>query len=49
MIQTPFSYTYSVLGAGVWLLLVVLITAAACYVPARSAAQLTIRESLAYE
>jgi putative ABC transport system permease protein len=49
MIQTPLTFTFSAAGVLIWLALVVGLTSAACYLPARSACQITIRETLAYE
>jgi putative ABC transport system permease protein len=49
MIQTPFTFTFSAAGVLLWLALVVVLTSAACYIPARNACQITIRETLAYE
>jgi putative ABC transport system permease protein len=49
MIQTPLTFTFSAAGVLAWLILVVGLTSAACYFPARSACQITIRETLAYE
>jgi putative ABC transport system permease protein len=49
MIQTPLTFTFSTVGVLIWLALVVGLTGAACYLPARSACQITIRETLAYE
>ena len=42
-------YTYSTTGVWLWLLLVVLLSALASFVPARNASRLTVREILAYE
>jgi len=41
--------TYTPLGYGIWLALVVVLSITASLIPARSAAQLTIREVLSYE
>jgi putative ABC transport system permease protein len=49
MIQTPLIFTFSAAGVLIWLALVVGLTSAACYLPARGACQITIRETLAYE
>lgn len=48
-LQTPLSFTFSVGGVLLWLLLVVLVAGAACLLPARNASRLTIRDALAYE
>jgi putative ABC transport system permease protein len=47
--QSPLSYTFSIVGALIWLALVVIIAALASILPARSAARLTVRDVLAYE
>ena len=49
MIQTPFTFTFSAAGVLTWLALIVVLTSAACYIPAHNACQITIRETLAYE
>jgi len=49
MIQTPLTFTFSAAGVLIWLALVVVLTSTACYLPARNACQITIRETLAYE
>ena len=49
MIQTPLTFTFSAAGVLIWLALVIGLTSAACYLPARGACQITIRETLAYE
>lgn len=43
------SFSYSIEGAVIWLVLVMLIAAAATYFPARDAARLTVKDVLAYE
>ncbi|MGD2176318.1 MAG: ABC transporter permease [Anaerolineae bacterium] len=48
-LNTPLSYTVPPLGVFLWLGLVVLLSMLASYVPAQSAAQLSVREVLAYE
>jgi putative ABC transport system permease protein len=48
-IQTPFSYVFSIPGMLLWLGLVVAIAALASFLPAWSAARLTVRDVLAYE
>lgn len=45
----PLSYVYSVPGAALWLVLVLLVAFIASYLPARNASQLTVRDVLAYE
>jgi putative ABC transport system permease protein len=48
-INSELTWRYSLGGAAFWLLVMALIAAAASVIPARSAAQLTVREVLAYE
>lgn len=48
-LQTPLSYEFSVEGAALWLMLVIILAALASYLPARRASRLTVREVLAYE
>jgi putative ABC transport system permease protein len=43
------SFSYSVPGLWLWLGVVVLLSAVASFIPARSASRLTVREVLAYE
>ncbi len=45
----PLSYVYSVTGAVLWLVLVIVIAIIASYLPARNASRLTVRDVLAYE
>ena len=45
----PLAFSYSLPGLGAWLLLVIALSALASMLPARRAAQLTVREVLAYE
>lgn len=49
IIQTPLDFAYSLPGLGIWLALSMVISAAASFLPARSAARLSVRETLAYE
>lgn len=49
VIQTPFSYSYSYWGAGLWLVLILLLSGLSCASPAIRASRVTIREALAYE
>jgi putative ABC transport system permease protein len=49
VIQTPFSYSYSYWGAGLWLVLILLLSGLSCASPALRASRVTIREALAYE
>jgi putative ABC transport system permease protein len=45
----PMTFVFSMSGVVLWLVLVVLLSAVASYLPARSASRLTVREVLAYE
>jgi putative ABC transport system permease protein len=45
----PLTFSYSILGLWLWLLIVVLLSALASFIPARHASRLTVREVLAYE
>jgi putative ABC transport system permease protein len=45
----PLSYSYSMPGLWIWLVVVLLLSALASYIPARNATRLTVREVLAYE
>ena len=47
--NTPLSYTVPPIGVLLWLGLVLLLSALASYVPARSAVSLSVRDVLAYE
>ncbi len=49
LVNGPLSYAYSIPGMIVWLLLVLITAAIASYAPARKAANLRVREVLAYE
>jgi putative ABC transport system permease protein len=46
---SPLVYSFSPTGVWLWLLLVVLLSIVATFVPARNASRLTVREVLAYE
>jgi len=48
-VKSPLSYTFSVGGVLTWLIVVVILSALASFLPARSASRLTVREVLAYE
>jgi len=48
-VNNPLDYTFSISGALLWLVLVVLLAALASFLPARRASNLTVREVLAYE
>jgi len=45
----PLNFSYSMTGVWVWLILVVILSAMASFIPARNASRLTVREVLAYE
>jgi putative ABC transport system permease protein len=45
----PLSFSFSILGLWLWLVVVILLSALASFIPARNAANLTVREVLAYE
>ena len=47
--ETPIEVVFTITGYGIWLGLVLILSAFASILPARSAARLTIREVLAYE
>jgi putative ABC transport system permease protein len=47
--DAPAKFTFSIIGFVIWLLVVVCLSIIASFIPARNAAQLTIREVLAYE
>ncbi len=47
--ETPIDVVFTITGYGIWLGLVLILSAFASILPARSAARLTIREVLAYE
>jgi putative ABC transport system permease protein len=49
LLGVPLSYTFSMPGAWLWLVIIVIMSAAASFIPARSATRLTVREVLAYE
>jgi putative ABC transport system permease protein len=49
LMGAPLSFSYSMDGAWIWLLLVALLSALASLIPARNASRLTVREILAYE
>jgi putative ABC transport system permease protein len=49
LFQAPLSYTFSLNGVVFWLFAAILLAALASFLPARSAARLTVREVLAYE
>lgn len=47
--HAPFSFTFSVGGAILWLIIVIVLAAVASFLPAWNASRLSIREVLAYE
>jgi putative ABC transport system permease protein len=49
ILQDALTYTFSVSGALLWLVIVVTLAALASFLPARNASRLTVREVLAYE
>ena len=49
VIQMKLTYEFSVVGAGIWLAAVVVLSALASFWPARNASRVTVREVLAYE
>jgi putative ABC transport system permease protein len=49
IVNGELSYVYSVRGALIWLLLVLVVALLASYLPARNASKLTVRDVLAYE
>ncbi len=49
ILQDALTYTFSVSGALLWLVIVVALAALASFLPARNASHLTVREVLAYE
>ncbi len=48
-VQAPLSFIFSTEGIILWLVIVVVLTALASFLPARGASKLTVREVLAYE
>jgi putative ABC transport system permease protein len=49
LFQSPLSYTFSISGMVIWLVIAAVLAALASFLPARSASRLTVREVLAYE
>lgn len=45
----PLTYSYSIPGLWLWLVIVILLSVLASFIPARTASRLTVREVLAYE
>ena len=48
-LQSPLSYRFSLTGVVIWLLVVIVLSSLASFLPARNASRLTVREVLAYE
>jgi putative ABC transport system permease protein len=49
VLGAPLSFSHSMAGVVLWLVLVVILSALASFLPARNASRLTVREVLAYE
>jgi len=49
MMGVPLTYAYSMPGFWLWLVVVLILSALASFIPARNASRLTVREVLAYE
>jgi putative ABC transport system permease protein len=49
LMGTSLTFSYSMSGVGLWLAVVILLSALASLIPARNASRLTVREVLAYE
>ena len=49
LLQSPLAHTFSVQGIWLWLVVVVILSALASFLPARNASRLTVRDVLAYE
>jgi putative ABC transport system permease protein len=49
IMRATLSYTYSLGGVGLWLVIVVVLAALASFLPARNASRVTVRDVLAYE
>lgn len=49
LFQVPLAYAFSLVGTGIWLLVVVFLSALASFLPAWNASRLTVRAVLAYE
>jgi putative ABC transport system permease protein len=48
-VQVPLSFTFSIIGLLIWLLLVIVLSVLASLLPARGAWRVSVREALAYE
>ncbi len=49
ILQAPLANAFSMVGAWVWLIVVIVLSALASFWPARDALRLTVRDVLAYE
>jgi putative ABC transport system permease protein len=49
MMGVPLTYSYSMPGLWLWLVVVLILSALASFIPARNASRMTVREVLAYE
>jgi len=49
LLKAPLAFTFVPSGPIIWLIIIVVIAALASYLPARNAAQVEVRELLAYE
>ena len=49
LLETPLTYVYSIRGAIIWIVAVLLIAGLASFLPARNASNMSVRETLAYE
>jgi putative ABC transport system permease protein len=49
VLQAPLTFSFSMTGVAVWLILIIILSALASALPARNASRLTVREVLAYE
>ncbi len=49
LLENPLSFTYSIFGLLLWLVVALVLAFLASYLPARNASRLTVREVLAYE
>ena len=48
-LQFPFFYIYSLNGVWLWLLIIIVLSVVASWLPARNATQISVQQSLAYE
>ena len=49
IMASPLTFSFSMQGVWAWLVIVILLSALASFLPARNASRLTVREVLAYE